>query len=69
MIEPLLLSVYVNQCMKRDGVGTCNVVGGPVGRNSSAHGAFEPTTLRFLWPEQAGRVDQSRPLQPEALPG
>jgi len=24
---------------------------GPAGRNSSAHGAFEPTTLRYLWPE------------------
>jgi len=28
-------------------------IGGPAGRNFSALGAFEPTTLRFLWPEQA----------------
>jgi len=40
--------------------------GGPAGRTISALGAFEPTTLRFLWPEQAGRVGQGRPLQPEA---
>ena len=39
---------------------------GPAGRTISAWGAFEPTTLRFLWPEQAGRVGQGRPLQPEA---
>jgi hypothetical protein len=34
---------------------------------SAPWGAFEPTTLRFLWPDQAGRVGQGRPLQPEAF--
>jgi hypothetical protein len=41
--------------------------GGPAGRTISALSAFEPTTLRFLWPEQAGRVGRGRPLQPEAV--